>query len=453
MSVLKNQSLWCRGWAVLLLVLIGQPSSLHAQSRQVPAPPQSRPIILHDATVHPVGAPVIERGYVIFAEGRITAIGSGPAPKSARGAPVNAEGLHVYPGLIACDTRLGLVETGAVDVTNDHNELGDITPEARAIVAVNPDSEHIPVTRANGILTAMTAPGGGTIAGQSAVIRLDGWTWEDLAINASAGLMIQWPRTDVVRSRWMNQGAGEQRKAIGERLTELEELFDEAERVLKACDADPTLRRDMRWEAMRAALAGDEPVFIRAASTSQIESAVAFCMRRNLRPIIVGGRDADRVLPLLLEHDVPVIVGGMHQIPAARHDAYDRAFVLPSRLHEAGVRFAIAAGGSGSAHVRNLNHQAATAAAYGLPKDAALHAVTLGAAEILGIGTTHGSLEVGKAATMIVTTGDPLEITTDVLLAFVDGRAIQLGNRQKALDKKYREKYRQLGFYEEVPPE
>jgi len=415
------------------------------QSRQVPAPPQTRPMVIHSATVHPVTAPPIEDGYVVFEDGLITDVGAGPAPTHRDAVHLDATGMHVYPGLIALDTRLGLEETGAVDVTHDHTEYGRVTPEVRAVVAVNPDTDLIPVTRANGILTALIAPRGGLISGRGSLIRLDGWTWEDMAIDDAVGLVVNWPRAEPIRSRWMRQSEAEQLKAIKKDLAEIDRVFDEAESYMVARSHDPDLATDLRYEAMRPMLDGDRPLLIRAASAAQIESAVAWAHRRGYRAVILGATQADRVAPLLAKHDVPVILSGVHRMPSARHEAYDEAFTVPLRLYEAGVRFAISSG-SGSAHERNLNHNAATAAAYGLPRDAALEAVTISAAEIIGVGDRLGSIETGKAATLILTSGDPLEITTDTLVAFIDGRRIDLGNRQVALYGKYREKYRQLGL-------
>ena len=237
----------------------------------------------------------------------------------------------------------------------------------------------------------------------------------------------------------------EQRTKIKENLRRIDDLFDDAADYIKAIGADPAQTTDLRFEALREALAGREPVFVRASSQGQIESAVAWAARRELDIVIVGGREAGQAAALLREHDVPVIIGGLHTLPGHRDDPYDEPFTLPARLYEAGVRFTIASG-SGAAHERNLNHNAATAVAFGLAQDQAIKAITADAAEIIGIGSTHGAIEVGKVATLIITTGDPLEITTDTLIAYIDGRQIDLGNRHKALYVKYQEKYRQLGL-------
>jgi hypothetical protein len=266
-----------------------------------------------------------------------------------------------------------------------------------------------------------------------------------MTIEPAAGLVLNWPRTETVAEPWMDQPPDEQRREIGSDLQEIERLFDDAAAYIAARDNDESVKTDQRFEAMRDILAGRRPIFVSATSVGQIESAVAWAARRSLTIVILGGGQADQVVPLLKKHDIPVIVTGTHNLPRRRHAAYDEAFTLPARLHEAGLRFCIASGAE-TAHERHLNHNAATAAAFGLPRDEALKAVTLYAASIIGLGRTHGSLEPGKAATLIITTGDPLEITTDTLAAYIDGRRIDLGDRQKSLYTKYREKYRQLGL-------
>jgi len=419
-----------------------------AQSRQVPAPPQQQPIVIHDATIHTVSGETIENGYVVFVDGTIADIGSGSAPRRRDARRIDASGLHVYPGLIASSTNIGLIETGAVDVTHDYNEYGRIKPEVRAAVAINPDSDLIPVARANGILLGCVFPSGGLISGRCSTVRLDGWTWEQMAIDDAAGLVVNWPRTEPITAWWMQQSEAQQRKQIEEDLEDVERFFDKAEAYYEAKRSNDELDTDLRYQAMRDSIEGRKPMFIRASSSGQIESAVAWANRRGYDIVIVGGGEADQVAGLLAEHDVPVIIEGLHDLPRRRHYAPAQPFELPKKLHEAGVRFCIASGAS-AAHERNLNHNVATAAAYGLPKIEALRAVTMHAADILNLGDDYGTLEPGKSATLIVTTGDPLEITTDTLMAFIDGRNIDLGSRHKALYQKYREKYKQLGLIED----
>jgi hypothetical protein len=246
-----------------------------------------------------------------------------------------------------------------------------------------------------------------------------------------------------ISARWMQQSDSEQMEESRRAYASIDDAFKAAEAYLKAKAADPSLPTDLRWEAMRGVLGEEQlPVFIAAADVDQITTAVMWALERKLRPVIVGGRDAEQCADLLKRHNVPVIITGTHTFPKRADAAYDDPFTLPARLHKAGVKFCIASADR-TAHERNLPYNAATAAAYGLDPEAALKAVTLWPAEILGIDAEVGSLEVGKAATLILTDGNPLEVRSNAQLAFIDGREIDLGNKQTVLAEKYREKYRQ----------
>ncbi len=414
-----------------------------AQSIQIPGEPQSKPIAIVNATIHPVSSETIEGGYVVFDHGMITQLGSGVF--DAAGADVeiiDAAGRHVFPGLISADTTLGLSEIQAVRATNDMSEVGQITPEVRAIVAVNPDSALIPVTRANGILTALVVPQGGAVSGYCSVMRLDGWTTEELTIADRAGLVIRWPAVTPRTSRWIEESEEDQLKQMREALDRIDHLFRDAAAYLQARKADPTRTIDLRLASMQPVLDGLAPVFIHANDAAQIRSAVAWANRWNLKAVIVGGAEADQCITMLKEHDTPVIIVGTLRMPSRRDAAYDEPFTLPRRLHEAGVRFCIASGEE-PAHERSLPYHAGKAVAYGLPADVALRSITLSAAEILGVSRTLGSIEPGKVATLIITTGDPLEITSEVLAAYIDGSKVDLDNKQKALDRKYRHRFGQ----------
>jgi len=407
------------------------------QSRQIPASASVGPVLLVNATIHPVTAAPLEGGWMAFEDGRITLIGRGDRPSIDNATVIDLAGRHVYPGLVAADSILGLVETGMAEVTHDHDERGSFTPEARAVVALNPDSDLIPVTRAAGILTALVVPDGGRIPGQAAVIRLDGWDWEDLAITRSAAMVIEWPSMDRPtfgsRSHTRDTAATKQFDALNDYL-------DQAEAYLAAIDADTTLTPDSRAESLRAALAGEQPVLIKASTAGQIATAVAWARHRGLDPIILGGEEADEVAALLVEEDVPVIIRGVHRYPRSRSRNPDEPHPLPARLRDKGVRFCIAPRDR-PAHLRNLPHHAATAVANGLTPEEGLRAITIDAATIIGVGDRLGSLEPGKSATFIVTTGDPLQLRTEVEMAWIDGRPVDLSSRHTQLRDNYQRKY------------
>jgi imidazolonepropionase-like amidohydrolase len=425
--------------------VLGGFAPAQGQDLGVKAPPQSQPVVIVGATIHTVSGPVIRKGSIVFERGRIRAIGTDVAvPPGAR--VIDAGGAHVFPGLVAAETQLGLAEMAAVRATNDFREVGELTPEVRAIAAVNPDSTLIPVTRSNGVLTAGVFPEGGRLSGRVGVIRLEGWTWEEMAIKADAGLAVSWPNVRPVRAPWMESSESEQDEATRRSLGLIDDAFKTAEAYWAARAADPSTPADLRWEAMGgvlgAAPGGQRPVFISAGDADQITGAVTWALERKLRPVIVGGRDAEQCADLLKRHNVPVIITGTHAFPKRADSPYDDAFTLPARLHAAGVRFCIASADR-TAHERNLPYNAGLAIAYGLDPEAALRSVTLWPAEILGIDADLGSLEPGKAATMVLASGDVLDVTTTILGAFIDGREIDLSNKQSRLAAKYREKYRQ----------
>ncbi|MFQ6112927.1 MAG: amidohydrolase family protein [bacterium] len=421
-------------------------------SDQVPAPKQDHPIALVGGTIHTVRGETIANGTVVFVDGKITALGKDVAlPEGTE--QIEIEDKHVYPGLIAANTVLGLVEINAVRATRDFAEVGDVNPNVRAEVSINPDSELLPVARANGITAALSIPTGGLISGTSALIMLDGWTWEALTLKAPIGLHVRWPAMGVSRSPFVTKSKEEQLKERDKNLQKIRDAFAEARAYLRAKEAEakegvPYHDTDLRWEAMIPVLKKEIPVFVHANEIRQIQAAMDWASEEDIKMVLVGGQDAWRVADLLKEKNVPVIVGGTHRLPMRRWEAYDTPFTLPLKLYEAGVTFCIATqGGSfGAAHERNLPYQAAMAAAYGLPKEEALKAVTLYPAQILGVAGQVGSLEVGKDATLIVTDGDPLEITTNVEWEFIQGRKIDLSSRHTQLYQKYKTKYQRMGL-------
>lgn len=433
-----------RHWAFVLgAVLLF--STTARSSNQIPAKPQEKPIAIVNATIHPVSSTPIERGTIVFDKGRIVAVGTNVAiPQNAE--VIDGTGKHVYPGLMSPDTYIGLTEIGAVRASRDVAETGRINPNVRAEVAVNPESEIIPVTRANGITTFVTSPRGGLISGLSAVMMSDGWTWEEMTLKAPAALVVQWPSMTIARGWWVTKSEEEQIKDREKALKELAEAFRDARAYMTAKNAEqhkgiPYHTSDVRWEAMIPVLDGKVPVVVSANEVQQIQAAVAWAQQEGLKLILKGGHDAWRVTDLLKEHNIPVLAGGIHRLPSRRFEKYDEPFTLPKKLHEAGIPFAIISDDE-APHERNLPYQAAQAAAYGLPKEEALKAITLYPAQIFGVADRIGSLEVGKDATLIVTTGDPLEIVTNVEMEFIQGRKIDLTSKHTMLYEKYREKYR-----------
>tara|TARA_R110002049_G_scaffold185580_3_gene353852 strand:- start:98734 stop:100035 length:1302 start_codon:yes stop_codon:yes gene_type:complete len=420
-----------------LMIVAGDAAMAHDQ---IPGAAQQHPIVIRGGTIHVVDGPDIQNGDVLFDDGKIVAVGRDiQVPEDAT--TIDATDKHVYPGLIEPMTDLGLREISAVDETVDRIERGDRNPNVRSWIAINPDSELIPVARAGGVLLAMTSPSGNWIRGQAAVVQLDGWTPAEMTLKAPAGLCINW---NAMHPR--DEDPKKQAKKQAEKYTELEALFDEARRYGQARSSRPDQTpTDVRLESLLPVIEGRLPIIAEADRESVIESAVAFAQTNGLDLIIYGGYDAPQCAELLKRYDVPVIVAAVYRLPLRRHDPYDAAYTLPQRLQSAGVRFCIAGEGpgypGGASNTRNLPYHAACAAAYGLPLGEALRSITLSAAEILGVDDRVGSITVDKDATLIIVDGDVLQTHSHVVTAYVQGREVDLGSRHKTLYEKYRQKY------------
>lgn len=393
-------------------------------SDQVPGAMSKGPVAIVGATIHPVSGPVINQGTILFEKGKITAVGK-DIKVPAGATVIQAASKHVYPGLFEPYSRLGLTEISSVRASNDYREVGDLNPNALAHLSVNPDSEIIPVTRSNGVLLTMTTPTGGSIAGQSAVMQLDGWTYEDMTVKPNVAMIVSLHGDDHAKR--------------------LAEFFDQARQYSKAIAAGKKIAHDARLEGMGEVVAGKQPIIIQADHWEDITRAVSFARDEKLKLIILGGFEAPQCAALLKEYKVPVIISSIHRTPLRDDDPYDAAYTLPKRLADAGIAYCISGYARSNAwNVRNLPYHAATATGFGLSKEDALRSITLSPAEILGVADRVGSLEEGKDATLIITNGDPLETTTKIESAWVAGRPVDLSNKQTMLRDKYEEKYRQM---------
>lgn len=438
---------------IAALLVFAASATLVGATPNIPPPPQREPILITDATLYTVSGPVISNGRMLIENGRISAIGDAALVPAKSGAKViSLGGKRVYPGLIVANSSLGLVEIQAVRSTADTTEAGALNPNARALVAVNPDSELLPVARANGVLAALSVPrtsATGLIAGTSALIQLDGWTWEDMGLIPEVGLHVTLPTmrfNPALFPTLMQSRLDEMQRLTAQRLKSLEEALDAAAAYAKAKAADANLPVDTRWEAMRTVVSGQRPMFVRADELPQIRYALNLAERYSLKLVIVGGMDAWRIADLLRERNVPVIIAGIQRLPMRRGDDTDSVYRLAGQLAKAGVKFAIARSGSefDAATDRTLPYEAGAAAAHGLARDEALKAITLYPAQILGAADKLGSLETGKLASFFVTDGDPLDIRTQVERIFIQGREIELSDRQTKLNNKYQQKYLQL---------
>lgn len=415
-------------------------------SDNIPAVRPGKPTLLRGATVHTVTGADLPKTDVLMRDGKIAAIGANLAPGDAT--VVDVAGKHIYPGLISAFSGMGLVEVNSVKGSVDLAETGQLNPNARAQSAINPETDLIPVSRSNGILTALSVPlSSGLIAGTSTLIRMDGWTYEDLTIRPAVAMHVWWPNM-VVNREPNARPVADQERVINENLKHLREAFATARAYKKAREgAAGTTDFDSRWEAMLPVFRGELPVFVHANEIRQIEAAVAWAKTEKLKITIVGGLDAWRAIDLLKANDIAVIVSPVLTLPLRREDPFDASYANAGKLQAAGIRFCIANDGEnaelGTMADRNLPYQAGKAAAYGLPPAEALKAITLYPAQLLGVDKELGSIEIGKRATLIVTDGDPIEIPTHVEQAYIDGAKIDLSNKHTRLYEKYEERMKQ----------
>lgn len=404
------------------------------------------PIAIRGATVHPVTGPAISNATVVIEKGIIRAVGpNGAAMIPPQATIIPAEGLHLYPGMIDAGTVLGLAELESARETQDFREGGEFQPDLRAGVAVNPDSELIPVTRANGVTTVVTRPTGGVVAGQGALINLAGWTPREMTIVDPIGLQVEFPTTPRMnfggREFAPFTGRGLAKKQRDEKIRRLKELFAQAVaydegRKHKNANANP------RLEALVPYARGLKPVVIQANRKAEITEALKLADELKLKVILSGATDAWKVIDELKKRDVPVIIGPIMSLPSSREEPFDAPYTNPAKLFAAGVRFCIRS--SGSSNARNLPYEAAMAVSYGLPVDEGLKAVTLYPAQILGVADQLGSIDVGKRANLVLTTGDLLQVSSQVQALFIDGKPIEPTSKQTRLYERYRERLKEF---------
>jgi len=405
--------------------------------------PTSQPkgvIAITNARIFPVTKPAIERGTIVIHDGRIEAVGANVTPP--QGAKIiDVAGADVYPGWINAKTTIGLAEPGPSGY-QDTTEMLDYNPQLRTVVAYHNDSEAIPVARAAGVTTVATFPSGGMLGGQVPVMNLDGWTWEESVIEPIAGVTFQFPGVGGGgrggSAMPAPEGAPERtyedlKKERDARLDKLARLFDQARAYAKA--AGPNRETDWVLEALVPVVERRIPLYTIASREQDIKDAVAFADRANVKIVICSGPEAAFVAPLLKEKNIPVILGPILTLPTREDLSHAASYMAAGELARAGVKFAFATGDN--ANVRQVPYNAAHSVAWGLPRDEAIKALTINAAEILGVADRLGSIEPGKIANLLVAKGDPLEERTEVTHVFINGQAISLDNKHLALYERY----------------
>jgi imidazolonepropionase-like amidohydrolase len=420
--------------------------SLFAQ----PPQPQESAYLLRGGTIHTISGPVIENGSVLIRDGKIVGVGKNlPATEGVK--VIDITGQQVYPGMIDSGSMLGLADSASPDAAKDATEIGGINPQLRAITAVNPDSEGLEVSRANGVTSVITMPDGDLISGQLAMIHLDGGTNDEMAVLASAGIHLRFPAIETIPVPSHDVTDDEEPKTALDiepipfsealetylaKLNELNKFFDDARYYWdQKRNGAKGLPKNRRFEAMIPVFEGKTPLFVTAVREKEIHEAIEFAGRQDIHIILADPCEAYKVLELIKARNIPVVLGPTNTLPLDRDDAYDRSFTTPAELYKAGIKFSIAS--FSTSRSRNIPYEAGAAVAYGLPHDEAYKAVSLYAAEIFGLSKKLGSIDEGKVADLIITDGDPMDARTLLKQLFIGGKPVDLESRQKKLYEKY----------------
>jgi len=405
----------------------------------IPAGPQTKRILLLGGTVHVGDGTVINNGAVGFEKGKLSLVADATLiriDRSAYDTIIDIQGKHVYPGLIAMDTNIGINEIAAVRATNDVNEVGSLNPSVRSIIAYNTDSKVIPTVRSNGILLAQVVPGGGLVSGQSSVVQLDAWNYEDAAYKIDEGVHVRWPSMRIPKSKKDDADEKQQQKADRD-IEQIRKLFSDA-KAYSEIESHP--EKNTHLESLKGLFNGSQSLYVHCNLAKEIIAASGMCAELGMKMVLVGGIDALQVKDLLKSQNIPVVLNETHRLPSRDDEAVDLPFTRPSMLRDAGIEFAISI--DDFWQVRNLPFQAGTAGGNGLTREQMLQSVCATPAKILGIYNLTGSVEQGKDATLIISTGDLFDMkTSKVESAFINGRQIDLDNIQSQLNRKYRTKY------------
>ncbi len=423
--------------SLLCLFLIG-----NIVAQQTPAGKQIEGISIEGATAHLGNGNVIENALIMFANGKITFVGSANTKIARIGKTIKANGKHVYPGFIAANASLGLVEVDAVKASSDERETGIMNPHIRSLIAYNAESKVIESMRPNGVLMAQTTPRGGTISGTSSIVQLDAWNWEDAALKTDDAIHVNWP-SSFTRGRWWlgEDPALKPDKNYTKNVTKLASFFKDAKNYL----AGNQTPKNLPFSATEGLFKGSQKLFVHASGQREITDAITIGKKLGIQHIvIVHGQGAEKVADLLVKNNIPVILDRPHRNPNSEDDAYDDTYTIAKTLTDKGILVSLGMEGQMERmNTRNLPFYAGTFAAHGLGKEVALQLLTGNTAKILGIDDFTGTLEVDKDATLFISEGDALDMRGNVLThAFIQGRAISLETHQTKLWKRYANKYK-----------
>jgi len=412
-----------------------------AQSPDVPspAPAQQSSIYLTNATIHMGNGRVLQNGTIGFENGKIIFLEENPSIKTdaTMGKVIDCTGKQIYPGIIATNSVIGLNEIEAVRATNDNAEVGLFNPNVRAIVSYNTDSRVTPTLRSNGVLYAQVAPQGGYISGTGAVVQLDAWNWQDAAVKNEDGVFMNWPSMFRVKAWWAEPRGYEMNKDYDKQVNDLKDYFKDAKSYFEAGTHEKT---NLGFEAMKGLFDKSKNLYVEVNYVKEIQNVIAFAESSGVNVVLIGAKDSYLVADALAQKKIPVILSKCHDLPTYDDEDIQQPYKTPAILQKAGVLYCISIGAFWQE--RNLMFEAGTATAYGLTKEEALQAITLNPAKILKLDKQIGSLEKGKEASLIVSTGDVLDMkTSNIEQAYISGRKIDLNNKQKALNEKFSKKY------------
>ena len=409
-------------------------------AQQTPASEQTEAVTITGATAHLGNGKTIENSIIIFENGKLTTVAEANSSIVSKGRIIDAKGKHVYPGFIATNSSLGLIEINAVRASNDQDEIGEMIPHIRSIIAYNAESKIVESLRPNGVLLAQVTPRGGTISGTSSVVQLDAWNWEDAVIKGDDGIHLNWPNSFKRGRWWLGEPRGfSPNKKYLEQVNDIKKFIQEA----KAYGSGSKNNRHLPYEATQGLFNGQQKLYIHANAAREITDAISSMKEIDIKHIVlVGGYQADKTIAVLKKYNVPVLVRRTHSLPLSNNDDYDFSFKLPKLLVDAGILVGMQNGGTSNFQTRNLPFYAGQVVGQGLDKEKALQLITSNTAKIIGIDDHYGTLEVGKSATLFISEGDALDMRTNRLThAFIDGRSISLETHQTKLYKRYMEKY------------
>lgn len=420
---------------VAMMILFFIHHNLYAQP--APAPAQKEKIAIMGGTIHVGNGSVIEKGCIVFDNGKIIYAGADLQKAEGIKNRIDANGKQIYPGFICPATNLGLAEIEQVKATIDYQELGELNPNVRALTSYNTDSKVIPTVRSNGMLLAQVIPNGGMISGQSSIMQLDAWNWEDAVVKADEGIFLNWPSPNPPRGRQEESPTQSSTDRYQNEINKITNYFDEAYAYSKK---EYSIEKNLGYEAMRSLFTGQKKLYIRTNLAKTIIQSVQFAKKYKITPVIVGAMDAWRVTDFLKLNKVSIMLSEPHSLPIHEDDDIDRPYKNPKMLNDQGILFCLSV--NGFWQQRNLMFQAGEATAYGLGYEDAVASISLNAAKILGIDQQCGSIESGKDATLFINNGDALDMrSNEVVRAFIQGRDVNLDNKQKELYRRFWSKY------------